>query len=324
MIAAHAVSADGDERACGRRARGRVSHGAVLQLNPHVPVVSITALRWFVALLALYGPYLTVAILLLILGARSDRVAPAASRLAERAHSGVAQRGVGGGGGGAHVGQPLGPAIHADRSRRGSHAPGRGGDERSARSCWWPWRCCGISFGRRGNRPAAVLMVASVTASILVPLWVRGPGELPVPAARRPNQARPVAQAPRVRLLLLDGASRGFVLERVAAGQLPNFGRLIERGAVLDLATLRPTQAESGLDGGGDGEVPAEERRAIRVRVSRERRRGGSGQPAARLLLRAGAAVSGIRPRGAASWHVNPRAADLGHPRRLWRCRPAS
>ena len=39
----------------------------VLQLNPHVPVASSVALRWFIALLTLYGPYLSVAILLLIL-----------------------------------------------------------------------------------------------------------------------------------------------------------------------------------------------------------------------------------------------------------------
>jgi len=39
----------------------------VLQLNPHVPVVSMTAARWFSALLAFYGPYLSVALYFLIL-----------------------------------------------------------------------------------------------------------------------------------------------------------------------------------------------------------------------------------------------------------------
>jgi hypothetical protein len=113
-----------------------------------------------------------------------------------------------------------------------------------------------FSFGRRGNAPAAILMVASVTASILVPLWFRGPGEVPLPSAHRPNLARPVAQAPRVRLLLLDGASRGFVLDRVAAGQLPSFGKLLSRGAVLDVATLRPTQAESVWSAAATGKYP--------------------------------------------------------------------
>ena len=40
-----------------------------------------------------------------------------------------------------------------------------------------------------------------------------------------------VAAAPRVRLLVFDGASLGFIRQRVAAGQLPNFGRLLDRGA---------------------------------------------------------------------------------------------
>src|SRR5262245_43283631 len=39
----------------------------VRQITPQVPVGSPTAWRWFVALLALYGPYLSVIILLLIL-----------------------------------------------------------------------------------------------------------------------------------------------------------------------------------------------------------------------------------------------------------------
>src|SRR6186713_1316245 len=40
----------------------------VLQLNPHVPVVSATTLGWLGALLAMYGPYVTALILLIILG----------------------------------------------------------------------------------------------------------------------------------------------------------------------------------------------------------------------------------------------------------------
>src|SRR5262245_41615473 len=39
----------------------------VLQLNPQVPVVSLTAGRWFVALIAFYGPYATSVIYFLIL-----------------------------------------------------------------------------------------------------------------------------------------------------------------------------------------------------------------------------------------------------------------
>jgi hypothetical protein len=110
------------------------------------------------------------------------------------------------------------------------------------------------SFGRRGNRPAAVLMLASVAASLLVPVWIRGPGELKVPATHRVNQARPVSRPPRVRIVLIDGASRGFILQRVSA--LPNFGKLIDRGAIIDLATLRPTQAEPVWTAAATGKYP--------------------------------------------------------------------
>ena len=68
----------------------------VLQINPHVPVVSATALRWFVALLALYGPYVSVIILLLILAREAIASRPLLSRLAQRADSRVSQCGSGG------------------------------------------------------------------------------------------------------------------------------------------------------------------------------------------------------------------------------------
>jgi hypothetical protein len=104
------------------------------------------------------------------------------------------------------------------------------------------------SFGRKGTRAAGVLLAVTLTASVAVPLWVRGPGDLPVPAVRRanavpsPEKVAPVA--PKVRIILLDGASLSLVRERAAAGRLPNFGKMLDRGAVMDLATLKPTQAE--------------------------------------------------------------------------------
>ena len=227
----------------------------VLQINPHVPMVSVTALHWFVALLALYAPYVSVIILLLILAREAIASRPlypgwlsvrilaylsAAAAAAAALLTWANLRGF----------RSMLAAGAADRMQQGAMAT----------------TVCALvlvgvvvlrySFGRRGNPPAAALMLASVGASIGVPLWVRGPGEIPVPAARRSNQAVAVTAPPRVRLLLLDGASRGFVLQRVASGQLPNFGTLIERGAVLDLATLRPTQAESVWTAAATGKYP--------------------------------------------------------------------
>ena len=42
-------------------------------------------------------------------------------------------------------------------------------------------------------------------------------------------------------MLLLDGASLDYVWPRAAGGRLPNFARLLETGASMDLATVRPT-----------------------------------------------------------------------------------
>ena len=42
-------------------------------------------------------------------------------------------------------------------------------------------------------------------------------------------------------MLLLDGASLEYVWPRAAGGRLPNFARLLETGASMDLATVRPT-----------------------------------------------------------------------------------
>jgi predicted AlkP superfamily phosphohydrolase/phosphomutase len=42
----------------------------------------------------------------------------------------------------------------------------------------------------------------------------------------------------------------------VAAGQLPNFGRLLDRGATIDMATLKPTQAEPVWAAAATGKYP--------------------------------------------------------------------
>ena len=227
----------------------------MLQLNPHVPVVSGTALRWFGAFLALYGPYLTAAILLLILAREALASRPlfpgwlslrilawlsAASAVSASVLTWLNLWGM----------RSVLSDTAAEHLREGATA---------LSVCAVTLAAVAVmrfSFGRRGNRPAAVLMGASVAASILVPLWIRGPGEVPLPSARRPNLARPVAMAPRVRMLLIDGASRGFLLDRVAAGQLPSFGRLFASGAMLDLATLRPTQADSVWSAAATGKYP--------------------------------------------------------------------
>jgi hypothetical protein len=80
--------------------------------------------------------------------------------------------------------------------------------------------------------------------SVIVPLWLRGPGDLPVPSVRRSIVfGYAGVSIPHVRMILLDGASLGYIRQRVALGLLPNFGRLLDHGATIDLATLKPTEA---------------------------------------------------------------------------------
>jgi predicted AlkP superfamily phosphohydrolase/phosphomutase len=58
-------------------------------------------------------------------------------------------------------------------------------------------------------------------------------------------------------MILLDGASLEYNLPGVAEGRLPAFARLVERGAVMDLATVRPTQPDPVWAAVATGMYPA-------------------------------------------------------------------
>jgi hypothetical protein len=82
-----------------------------------------------------------------------------------------------------------------------------------------------------------------MTVSVVGPLWLRGPGDTPVRPPARWVAPAPTAIPARVHVIALDGASLGFIRQRVASGQLPNLARILDRGAVMDVATIRPTEA---------------------------------------------------------------------------------
>jgi predicted AlkP superfamily phosphohydrolase/phosphomutase len=57
-------------------------------------------------------------------------------------------------------------------------------------------------------------------------------------------------------MLMLDGASLDVISPAIAAGHLPNLGRIFDKGAVLHMATLRPTQAEPVWSAVATGRYP--------------------------------------------------------------------
>ena len=228
----------------------------VLQLNPHVAALSSTAARWFVALLAMYGPYLIALLFLLMLAleavvSRPLRPAWFSLRL-------IAWLGSIGAAAAAWITwanlngfRDVLPLDAADHMRQGAITT------TVLAGVLLAVAALRYSFGRRGGRLTASVLVLSMMASVGVPLWLRAPGEPAVPRPRRPRLLpQVVAQPPRVRLLLIDGASLGFVRHRVAAGLLPNFGKLLDRGASIDLATLRPTQVEPVWSAAATGKYP--------------------------------------------------------------------
>jgi hypothetical protein len=101
-----------------------------------------------------------------------------------------------------------------------------------------------FSFGRRGSRVGAALLSIAIIGSLALPLAARGAGGAPTLGTRPVTLTSPPPprEGPRVTLILLDGGSLEYVWPRVATGGLPNFGRVLDRGAWMDLATIRPTQ----------------------------------------------------------------------------------
>ena len=113
-------------------------------------------------------------------------------------------------------------------------------------------------LGRRGGPISAAILSTTMAASVAAPIIARGPARQPLmPAAAGPGSESAESLAGgNVRLLMLDGASLEMIYSAVAAGRLPNIGRILDKGAVLHLATLRPTQAEPVWSAVATGRYP--------------------------------------------------------------------
>src|SRR5580704_6279782 len=215
----------------------------VLQLNPQIPIVSTTAWRWLRTLVALYGLYLSVGVTVVLIVREAFASRPLnPAWLSVRLLAWLSAAGA--------VAASLLTwfnlaGFHAVLGDRAAEAMRRGASATTTFAVVLvAIALVRYSFGRRGTPATAVLLIGSMAGSVVVPLWVRGPGDLPVPSVRRARIFEYTGEfIPHVRLILLDGASLGFVRQRVAAGLLPNFGRLLDHGAAIDLATLKPTEA---------------------------------------------------------------------------------
>jgi predicted AlkP superfamily phosphohydrolase/phosphomutase len=105
----------------------------------------------------------------------------------------------------------------------------------------------------------APLFVLAAGASVAVPFALRGRGTPPVLEARAIDAAFDVARTEpsgRVTLIAIDAASLDLVTRAAAEGRLPNFGRILDAGAVRHLATLHPTSAEAVWAAVATGKLP--------------------------------------------------------------------
>jgi len=113
--------------------------------------------------------------------------------------------------------------------------------------------------GRQRRAVWATLLVFIAGGSIAAPLVARGGGRTP------PLEARPLDtaldtplwdRASRVTIIAVDAGSLELVTKAAAQGRLPNFGRILDAGAVMHLATLHPTSAEAVWTAVATGKLP--------------------------------------------------------------------
>ena len=123
--------------------------------------------------------------------------------------------------------------------------------------------CLVLAWLRSRERDArwvwAFLLVLIVGASVAAPLAFRGPGRPPVLEARpieAPLESTTVERTARVTVIALDAASLDLITGAAAEGRLPNFGRILDTGAVRHLATLHPTSAEAVWAAVATGKLP--------------------------------------------------------------------
>jgi len=229
----------------------------VLQLNPQVPLASATVWRWYLTLGVFYGVHLALLFYVTMLlrefvsveifspGWISVRLLAWLSAVAAAVAGALMWLNLRGF-----------PALFDEAAAR-RFAFGAAATTASA-VVLLGIAIAHYSFGRRGSRVGAALLTIAIVGSLALPIAARGAGgERPLGARRVMLAAPPARQSARIALVLLDGASLEYVWPQVAAGRLPNFGRLLDAGASMDLATIRPTQPDPVWTAVATGMYPA-------------------------------------------------------------------
>ena len=219
----------------------------LLHLNPSVPLTAHAAGPLFTVIDGVVRPAHRRGVVRAVRApADRDRRALVAG-LDQPASADVERRRAERHGGGDHVAPCVGSAERARLRGRCRPSSMRRRRLRQRRWCF----CC--SGSRRSPRDGVIgrrsrsCSRSRRSASIVVPALAARPAARPparaVAARARSTRSR-VCTGARVVLLCLDGASLDVISPAVAAGRLPNFGRLLDRGASMHLATTRPTQPE--------------------------------------------------------------------------------
>ena len=140
--------------------------------------------------------------------------------------------------------------------------------------------CLLLAFLRRRAPEArtiwAPLLVAIVLSSVAALLGLRGRG-VPVVLEARPidtafDRTR-TEPSGRVIVIAIDAASLDLITGATAEGRLPNFGRILDAGAVRHLATLHPTSAEAVWAAVATGKLP--QKNGVRSSAIYQLARGG-------------------------------------------------
>ncbi len=249
----------------------------VVQLNPHVPLASATPWRWFLTLGLLYGVQIAVSCYVVIVAREffaMDAMSPGWASVRVLAWLSAALA--------AAAATLMWLNVQAFEQALGDEAARRmtaGAIATTASALvLLTIAVAHYSFGRRGSRVGASLFALAVVASLILPLVARGPGDPDRhrPAAWTSHQSgmSPASYGSRVTLIALDGASLELILPRAAEGRLPNFSRVIEGGAAIDLATIRPTQPDPVWAAVATGMYPAQSgiRSAAQYYAHRDRR----------------------------------------------------